>query len=144
MTRLLACLCPALLAIASCSNPAPPSQAARAIAPTVGDDQIEWQGVLACSDCDGIQTDLLLQHAHGDRRYVLTEIYLADSRRQLFTEHGHWERIAGLLQLRGDTASVRVYALLPDGSLQPRDSHGQRLPALADEALLPVAFATSQ
>ncbi len=84
--------------------------------------------MLGCADCDGIQTQLLLQNgvATGSE-FHLTEIYLAHGQDARFDDHGHWRRQADLLQLQGDSGSLRVYAVLPDGRLQPRDGHGMAL-----------------
>lgn len=142
MIRLAICAALTLLLAIGCSQRNEDGPASGPPLPA-GGDQIEWAGVLACADCDGIQTQLLLQRTPGSRRYVLTETYLADGRRQRFIEHGQWLRMNGLLRLSGDTASTRTYALLPDGSLQPRDSHGRNLPGMDNQTLLPAAFATS-
>lgn len=137
MSRAIVQACLLSLCIASCGDRAPPS----AITAAAG-DRIQWQGIVACADCDGIQVDLVLERANGERRYTLTENYIAGSNSKRFVERGDWERSAGLLRLHGDTASVRVYALLPDGRLQACDSHGEPLPTTTDEALLPVAVSS--
>lgn len=136
MSRPIVQACLLALCVAGCGDQSP--QAPDPVGMATG-DRIEWQGIVACADCDGIQVDLVLQQAHGKRRYTLTENYIDGSSSQRFVEQGDWQRSAGLLRLRGDTASVRVYALLPDGRLQACDNHGDPLPNAADEALLPVA-----
>lgn len=138
MSRPIAPACLLALGIASCGGQAPQSSS-----PAVRDaagDRIEWQGVVACADCDAIQADLVLEQANGKRRYTLTETYIAGTDSQRFVERGDWQRSAGLLRLHGDAASVRLYALLPDGRLQACDSHGEPLAGATDEALLPVAL----
>lgn len=140
MSRSIVPACLLSLCIAGCGGQAPQS-ASPAVTAAAG-DRIEWQGIVDCADCDGIQADLVLEQANGKRRYTLVENYIAGSSSQRFVEHGDWQRSAGLLRLHGDNASVRVYALLPDGRLQARDSHGEPLPNATDEALLPVAFSS--
>jgi uncharacterized lipoprotein NlpE involved in copper resistance len=96
---------------------------------------LQWRGLLGCADCDGIQTRLLLHHGATGREFQLTEIYLAHGQGARFDDHGHWQRQADLLQLQGDSGSLRVYALLKDGGLQPRDGHGAVLSPETDETL---------
>ena len=99
------------------------------------DADIQWQGIVGCADCDGIQTRLLLQQGTTGREFHLTEIYLAHDQGARFEDHGQWRRQADLLQLQGASGSLRVYALLPDGRLQPRDGHGVALSPQTDETL---------
>jgi hypothetical protein len=139
MSRPVFLACLLALGTARCGGPATPTASPETA--TAG-DRIEWQGILGCADCDGIQVDLLLEQANGERRYTLVENYISGSHSQRFVERGEWQRSAGLLRLRGDTASVRVYALLSDGRLLASDSHGRPLPGGSDEALLPVAFSS--
>ncbi len=138
MSRAIVLACLPALCNASCGGQ--PPQSASASLTTAGGDRIEWQGMAACADCDGIQADLVLEQAEGKRRYTLTEDYITGSDSQRFVERGRWQRSAGLLRLRGDSASLRVYAMLPDGRLQACDGHGDPLPNAADGALVPVAF----
>ena len=103
-----------------------------------GDGRIQWQGLLACADCDGIQTTLLLQRSGGDRSYTLTETYLADADGVRFVETGDWRTEADLLRLLGTSGGVRVFAMLPDGRLQPRDGRGRRFASREDDVLMPI------
>ncbi|MCA1713768.1 MAG: copper resistance protein NlpE [Gammaproteobacteria bacterium] len=103
-----------------------------------GDGRIQWQGLLACADCDGIQTTLLLQRSGGDRSYTLTETYLADADAVRFVETGDWRTEADLLRLLGTSGGVRVFAVLPDGRLQPRDGRGRRFASRGDDVLMPI------
>ncbi|WP_159017010.1 copper resistance protein NlpE N-terminal domain-containing protein [Cognatiluteimonas profundi] len=137
MSRPIVQACLLALCIASCGDQAP-----RPAVTAAAGDRIAWQGIVACADCDGIQVDLVLEQANGKRRYALTENYIAGSNSERFVEHGDWERSAGLLRLHGDTASVRVYALLPGGRLQACGSHGEPLPNATDETLFPVAVSS--
>lgn len=132
----LACL---LLAGASgCGDRSHPVPAA---ASAGSGDQIEWQGVSGCADCDRIQTDLVLEQATGAQRYTLVETYALGDGSTRFVERGHWQRRGALLELHGDGASLRTYALLDDGRLQLRDRHGDPLPRALGDALIPVAIA---
>jgi hypothetical protein len=140
MSRRKVAACLLALGVASCGGQAP--QPASAPDPAAAGDRIEWQGIVACADCDAIQVVLVLAQDRGKRRYTLTENYIAGSHGERFVERGEWQRSAGLLRLHGDAPSARVYALLPDGSLQARDSRGQPLANASDELLLPVAFSS--
>ena len=117
--------------LAACGARQPPASEAR----FSKDADIQWSGLLGCADCDGIQTRLLLHQGATGRVFHLTEIYLAHDQGARFDDHGHWQRQADLLQLQGDSGSLRVYALLPDGRLQPRDGHGMTLSPETDETL---------
>ena len=132
--------------LAGCGGPSPP--AADATQPLQqladGDGRIEWRGTLACADCDGIDTQLVLLRAGSMRDYSLSEMFVAGGQGARFVEHGRWQRQADLLRLRGDRGSRRVFALLPGGRLQPRDDHGRPLPLRADDFLVPVTVASGQ
>lgn len=129
--------------LAACSAPSPPSagdlHAKQPLAQ--GDGRIEWRGSLACADCDGIQTQLVLQRTGRASDYRLTETYLAAGQGDRFVEHGRWRRDADLLRLQGDGGSRRTFALLADGRLQPRDGHGMALTPREDDFLEPVTVA---
>lgn len=144
--RLPACAGLLVAVLAGCGGPSPPaSDAAQPLQQLADSDgRIEWSGTRACADCDGIDTQLVLLRAGSVRDYHLTEMFLAAGQGARFVEHGRWQRQADLLRLRGDHGSRRVFALLPDGRLQPRDDHGQLLPPRADDFLLPVTVASGQ
>jgi copper homeostasis protein (lipoprotein) len=113
------------------------------VAPVLpSDGRIEWQGLLACADCDGIRTQLVLLRSGDRRSYTLTETYLADDGDARFSETGDWERDRGLLRLRGETGATRFYLLLSDGRLQPRDARGQPFRQEGD-FLVPVTAANA-
>ncbi len=117
--------------LAACGARQPPASEAR----FSKEADLQWRGLLGCADCDGIQTRLLLHHGATGREFHLTEIYLAHDQGARFDDHGHWQLQADLLQLQGASGSLRVYALLPDGRLQPRDGHGAVLSPQTDETL---------
>jgi NlpE-like protein len=112
---------------ASTGTPAPQSRA-------------EWRGRLPCADCDAIDARLVLQRGGGrGDGYRLVETYRSGNAAARFVEQGRWQREQTLLRLRGDAGSVRFYALLPDGRLQPRGKHGAALDPAGGDALVPVS-----
>jgi len=102
------------------------------------DGRIEWQGLLPCADCDGIQTQLSLLRNGDSRSYVLTETYLAEEGDTRFVDGGQWQRDGDLLRLRGNAGGIHVYALLADGRLQPRDAQGRAFTPRDGDFLEPV------
>ena len=145
MSRLILCACLACACTTACHDASPPAApSATSATPAEPGDQIEWQGVRACADCNGIQTDLVLERGGDARRYTLTETFVTGRGSTQFVERGGWRQDSDLLRLKGDGASLRVYALLPDGRLQARDSHGNRLPAATSQELLPVGYSTHE
>lgn len=104
------------------------------------DGRIEWQAVLACADCDGIETALVLNRAGDQRDYTLTETFLAADGSDRFVEQGRWQRDEGLIRLQTASNGLRVFALLPDGRLEPRDRRGRRFAPRQGDALMPVAM----
>lgn len=130
--------CVLLLAATACQRnqsaantplPAPPLEQV--------DGRIEWQGLLPCADCDGIETSLVLERTGHVRRFSLSETYLAEDGAR-FVEAGQWRSRRGLLELQADDGARRIYGLLPDGRLQPRDTRGRRYPDRQGEFLVPV------
>lgn len=126
-----------MLVLAACGRDA--GDAPAILAPVEqGDGRLEWTGMQPCADCDGIETRLALVRESGKRSFVLTETYLAE-RPVRFVSSGRWEREADLLELQADDGARLNYALLGDGSLQPRDGRGRRLAGNdADGLLVPV------
>lgn len=104
------------------------------------DGRIEWQAVLACADCDGIETALVLNRAGDQHDYSLTETFLAADGGDRFVEQGQWQRDADLIRLHTANEGLRVFALLPDGRLEPRDRRGRRFAPRDGDALVPVAM----
>jgi hypothetical protein len=82
---------------------------------------LQWNGTRPCVDCRGIDVQLTLAR---DDDYALTETFHTRAGASRFVEHGCWQRQGVRLRLQGDTGSLRIYRLLPDGRLQPRDLHG--------------------
>lgn len=135
--RLRALILATALMLGGCAQ-APAPDASAAADALDRDGQAQWRGMLACADCDGIDTLLVLERAGARRRYTLVEAYLAPDGAR-FVEAGQWQREDGLLRLRSDDGGQRVYAPTADGGLQHRDARGRRLAGdAADDALMPV------
>lgn len=126
-----------LLCLAACDRAG--ERAPTILAPVEqGDGRLEWTGMQPCADCEGIDTRLVLVREGGRRSFVLTETYLA-ARPVRFVASGRWQRDTDLLQLQADDGARLTYVLLGDGSLQPRDGRGRRLPGSdADGLLMPA------
>lgn len=99
--------------------------------------QQAWQGMLACADCEGIHTYLVLDRAAIPSRYQLQETYLAEDGGERFQEQGQWRRDGRLLRLQPDTGGERVYAIEADGLLSLRDGDGAA-PSGGPRLLAPV------
>ena len=133
-----ACVLALLLALSGCERGVPAASAPPLPQIERGDGRIAWHGALACADCEAIQTQLVLERAGDVRSYTLTETFLAADGGARFAEAGRWQRAGDLIRMQGDAGSVRAYALLPDGSLQPRDPRGRRFPRREGDVLSPV------
>jgi hypothetical protein len=103
-----------------------------------GHGTIEWRGSLACSDCQAIDTRLVLERRGGERVYELVEVYVAVDGSVSFEETGEWRLDHALLSLEPDTGGLRRYALVQGGALQARDLRGRALPGHEGELLQPV------
>jgi hypothetical protein len=105
-----------------------------------GDGEAEWGGTLSCTDCDGIDTHLLLRRQGNERRYQLLETYLAEDGDLEFAEQGEWKQVdAGVLELHGDEGGQRTFAVVDGGGLQLRVGTGDALRGREDDVLLPQA-----
>ena len=130
----------AVLALPGCDR-APPSpdtaapgagvDGALATAPAAPMDAT-WQGVLPCSDCDGIQTRLHLVADDQGRQFQLEETYLAGNDGEVFEGQGPWFEESAVI--RGEPTTVyrldadgasRWFALQPDGALEMLEDRGQ-------------------
>lgn len=111
-----------LAAAAGCDGDAPSAPPPPPLA-TDPSATLEWRGLLACADCDGI--DMRLQLADADAaRYQLVELFLAGGGEERFLERGHWQREGRFLRLRADDGAERVFAIEADGRLSVRDRDG--------------------
>src|SRR5205085_266612 len=107
------------------------------VPPTPADEDIErtWTGLMPCSDCQGIDTRLVLRTQRGKRSYVLSETYLGGSGQTSFNRAGTWTE---LVRNSGNDAQVtyvldpdkaaQSYALQPDGALEMLDADGKTPP----------------
>ena len=131
------------LGLVACTQaPAPPAGGPALPLPQLeSDGAIEWQGMLPCADCDGIETRLLLERVGDSRPFTLTETFLAADGDARFVESGQWRRDGELIRLQGQPEQ-RVYALLSDLHLAPRDSRGQPLGRDSGQTLAPVGTQT--
>ena len=83
-----------------------------------------WAGLLPCSDCQGIDTRLVLRSDGGRRDYLMTETYLGSPGKNSFNRAGIWTELTRLV----DGEPVTLYILDPDQA-------GQRLSLQPDGAL---------
>ena len=106
--------------------------------PLATDDpgQLQWRGLLACADCEGIDTRLQLERADVPR-YELVELFLVRGGEERFLERGRWSREGRLLRLQADDGAERVFAIEADGRLSMRDAGGA-MPAGPGRTLDPV------
>lgn len=123
-SRLAWPLCLSLAVAAGCDGGAPsspqPSPPPLAADPST---TLQWRGLLACADCDGIDMQLRLEGAAA-ARYELVELFLVRDGEERFLERGHWAREGRFLRLRADDGAERVFAIEADGRLSVRDPDG--------------------
>ena len=120
------------LMAAGCRDDANPTASGMQAAPGAGSglfpesgEERTWAGVLPCSDCQGIDTRLVLRLAADQREYLLTEDYLGGSGKRRFSTAGTWtERF---VEVEGERRTL--YILDPERS-------AQRLALQADGALV--------
>jgi copper homeostasis protein (lipoprotein) len=91
-----------------------------------------WAGLLPCSDCQGIDTRLVLRTSQGRRDYVLTETYLGGSGKTSFNREGTWTELrrteggeAQVTYVLDPERAAQSYALQPDGALEMLDPDGK-------------------
>ena len=71
-----------------------------------------WQGVLPCTDCDGIQMRLTLRRDdEGRQDFELEETYLGAEGGNVFTINGPWRQA----RQRTDGGPALVFRIDPDG-----------------------------
>lgn len=95
-----------------------------------------WQGVLPCSDCDGIRTRLTLRRGDdGRQEFELEETYLGAGDGNEFMLSGPWRQVlqrthtgpATVFRIDPDGADQR-FELKTDGSLELLDTRGRPRP----------------
>lgn len=90
------------------------------------DAELSWQGVLACADCDGIDTRLRLQRGNGVvAQYELVEAYLDGEGAEYFHEAGRWRREGRILRLQATSGGERLYEIDGTGNLVVVDRMGR-------------------
>jgi len=127
-----------LLALAGCGGESK-SQAGAQTAPGFDspDAELSWQGVLACADCDGIDTRLRLSRGNGVvSQYELVEAFLDGEDAEYFREAGRWRRDGRILRLQATSGGERLYAIDGAGNLVVVNRAG--LAAGPDRVLSPV------
>ena len=127
----------AVVLLAGCGRM--PQQQDRDAGPTnAPDDELAWQGVLACADCDGIDTRLKLQHGNGvAAQYELVEAFIDGEGADYFQESGRWRRDGRLLRLQSSAGGERLFAIDGAGNLVVVDRRGHAVGA--GRVLSPVA-----
>jgi copper homeostasis protein (lipoprotein) len=128
-TRLLPVLL--LLAAAGCTpggdagKPAADANGAAAPAVVAQDSERVWSGLLPCSDCQGIDTRLVLSTQNGRRAYVMTETYLGGSGKTSFNRAGTWSEISRTVDGEPQVTYIldperagQKFQLQPDGALE--------------------------
>jgi len=87
--------------------------------------ELAWEGTVACSDCDGIQTQLRLQRGNGVvAQYELLEAFLDGEGAEYFREEGRWRRDGRVLHLQPSAGGERLYAIDGAGNLVAIDRRG--------------------
>ena len=128
-SRLAWPLCLSLAVAAGCDGGTPAPSSHPPLPPLAGDPagQLQWHGLLACADCDGI--DMRLQLVRDDApHYELVELFLVRGGEERFRERGLWTREGSLLRLQADDGAERVFAIEADGRLSVRDRDGEMPP----------------
>lgn len=88
--------------------------------------ELAWQGVVDCADCDGIDTRLRLHRGNGVvAQYELVEAFLVGEGAEYFHEEGRWRRDGGVLRLQASAGGERRYAIDAEGNLVVIDRDGR-------------------
>lgn len=142
---LLTCLSLSALLLAACGRDAAPNaqaggatpESAGPIGPSfgAGDTERTWVGLLPCSDCQGVDTRLVLRVQGARRDYLMTETYLANEGGKRFSRAGAWteSHVAAdggetiVYQLDPERVGER-FSLQPDGALELLDGDGKPPP----------------
>ena len=102
------------------------------LAPTPDGSERVWSGVLPCSDCDGVDTRLVLRVTGKKRSYLMIETYVGGERPNRFQRAGRWTENTRLMDDETLTTYTldpgkgsQTYALRPDGALELLDVDGR-------------------
>ena len=106
------------------------------------DSERTWTGLLPCTDCQGIDTRLVLRAAAGRHDYQLSETYLGGHGRNSFNTTGTWLEVTApiggerttLVILDPDKSGQR-FSLAPDGALELLDGSGDSASRSVDNRL---------
>ena len=126
--------------LAGCDGPPSGPRDPAASATPAAASRMEFRGRRPCVDCAGIDAWLRLEQQGEVRRYTLVERYLGAGGESRFEEAGDWTAEGDALHLRSDEGGHRVYARMPDHSLQARASDGMPLPGAEDDVMVPTTF----
>jgi copper homeostasis protein (lipoprotein) len=114
------------LALAGCGERKPPATTDTAPRFDGTSGELAWQGVVACADCDGIDTRLRLHRGNGVvAQYELVEAFLVGEGAEYFHEEGRWRRDGRVLRLQASAGGERLYAIDPEGNLIVIDQGGR-------------------
>ncbi len=120
----------------SCQRGASPTPQGAAVSPPDAtfpaprqNSERTWAGLLPCSDCQGIDTRLVLRSADGRRDYLITETYVGGAGKNSFNRAGTWTEVASAVDgsavttyiLDPDRGGSQRFVLQPDGALELRD-----------------------
>lgn len=93
----------------------------------------QFQGIIPCADCEGIQVSLALKQGG---RYVMREHY-AGTHTGDNVQQGTWQRTAEKLILVSDTGDKRYFRPLENG-LEMMDTEGNPIATTLNYRLAPV------
>lgn len=93
----------------------------------------QYQGVIPCADCEGIEVTLALQQGG---RYSLQERYLTPGGASL-NQQGNWTRTAEKLVLISDKGEKR-YFRPRDSGLEMTDASGEAISTTLNYRLQPI------
>lgn len=94
-----------------------------------------FQGVIPCADCPGIQTTLSLRQGG---RYSLSETWLGANNVNE-KERGSWSRTANKLVLISEKGEKRYFHPLDSGELEMTDADGKTISTTLNYKLMPIA-----
>lgn len=106
------------------------------------DSERTWTGLLPCTDCQGIDTRLVLRAAGGRHDYQLTETYLGGQGRNSFSTTGTWVEVTA--PIGGESATLVIldldksgqrFVVAPDGALELLDGAGDSARRSVDKRL---------
>ena len=115
------------VALAGCGERNAPERADKGAPQFNGtSEELAWQGVVACADCDGIDTRLRLHRGNGVvAQYELVEAFLVGEGAEYFHEEGRWRRDGRVLRLQPSAGGERLFAIDPAGNLIVIDREGR-------------------